>query len=354
MLSLFGKDLIGIDLGSYSLKVVWLKAGAKTPRLKTAASWRLPPEARAASDSGSLAGFLSGIASAKGLRGRRAAALMTGRSLIFRQIYLPVMPEADLREAVKWEIKKEGAIPEEEIVCDYCHASTDGKAAGNLYSLIAFAARKTDVEALMSGFGEAGIGIRVVDAVPTALLFTFNENNVWEDGVNYGVVDIGHEKTTLVILKDRKLAFVREIAFGGIDLTKAVVEALALSETEAEERKISCGLGGDEPGQSGQGGCSRALAPPLERFATELHRSFDFYQAQFRGGAVSKLFLSGATAMMPGIDSFVAEAVGMPSFVDDPLRKIGQRGGVREAAANIAPALAVATGMALRMSQHDY
>lgn len=348
MLRLFGRDLIGIDLGSYSLKVVWLKRGHGSYALKFAASFKLTPEAAAKGGTTlAFSGFLSNVVSGRGITGRRAAVLISGRSLIFRQMYLPVMPEADLREAVKWELKKEGAIPAPDFVCDYCHASTDGKAAANIYPVIAFAAKKTDVESLLALYKTSGVDVRVVDAAPTALLFAFDANNLWEGGVNYGVVDIGCEKSTLVVLKDKKIAFVREIAFGGSDITHAIAETLGKDDTEAEEFKIANGLRGGE-GQADR--VAKAASGALERFAMELHRSFDFYQAQFRGGPVSKLFLSGSTAMITGIDAFIAEAIGIPAFIDDPLRKVKTaHKRAKEAAPAVAPPLTIALGMAIRM-----
>jgi len=347
MMRLFKKDLIGIDPGAHSLKVVWLRGTSSNASLKASASFRMAQGAVNQADTATseYTSALGAAVSAAGLRGRRAATLMTGGSMIFRHMYLPAMPDADLKEAVRWELKKEGVIPFDDMVCDYCHASADGRAAANLYSIIAFAARKSGVQSLMDSFKTAGVEIRVVDTVPTALLFAFNANNKWADGVNYGVIDIGHTRSTLVILRDRQLAFVREIAFGGADLTAALAQASGRDEAWAEEYKLAYGLAGDAK-DNGQG--AKALATGLERFVTEIHRSFDFYKAQFRGGQVSRLYVSGATAMLAGIDAYISDALAIPAFVDDPFRNIRGRG--RKAkAASAAASFSVAFGMAIRM-----
>lgn len=348
MTGLFKKDLIGIDPGTYSLKVVWLRGTPGRASLKASASFRMAQGTGPSADTtaSEYASTLDAAISSERLRGRRAACLMSGGSMIFRHMYLPVMPEADLKEAVKWELKKEGVIPLDDMVCDYCHASTDGRAAANQYSIIAFAAKKSGVHSLLDRFKTAGVGIRVVDTVPTALLFAFNANNKWESGVNYAFVDIGHTKSTLVILRDKQLAFVREIAFGGTDLTSALASASGSDYAWAEEYKLTYGL---TNGAKDNGQAAEALSASLERFATEIHRSFDFYKAQFRGGQVARVYLCGSTAMLSGIDAYISDALSIPAFIDDPLRNIRNRRRKTKEATPNAASLSVAFGMAMRM-----
>lgn len=335
------KNLIGIDIGSYSVKVVSFSGKPGSYSLKTAACFKLPREG--GQPVPATPGLLAEIVKSQKLKGSRAATLLTGSSLVFRHIYLPKMPEKDLKEAVRWEIRKETSIPPEEIVADY--TLSNGSKEENRLSLIAFAARKGDIEKIMSMFREADIDLRVVEAVPTALLASFDLNNSWEDGINYGVLDIGDSKSTLAIFKNKKLAFAREIPSAGQRFTTALAEGLRIDEAEAEELKIAYGLNMPEKETAAKG----ILASAIEGLCAELHRSFNFYQAQFREGSVQKLFLSGGTARLKGIEGFITEAVGIPCFADDPFRgvKIPQNMDKQTISA-MAPCLTIAAGLASR------
>ncbi len=343
-MSIFRKDLIAMDIGSYSAKVVSLSGSPSAWAVEGAAYFKLPRQ-----ESGGAAisnGFLTGLVSAQRLSGKSIAALMTGRSLIFRHLYLPPMPDNDLKEAVRWELKKEGAIAGD-YVSDYCLAGKSARPGENMLSIIAFAVNRGEADAVMTFYKNTGLKIRVLDTVPTALLFAFDAHEEWQDKVNYAVLDIGHLKSTLVILRDKMLVFVREIAFGGEDITKAVADGMKKEPEEAEGLKFTEAVHVKPPDADGT---PHFMKLALERLCSEVHRSLDYYQAQFRGGAMSKLFLCGGTAQIPGIDGFVTETLGIPSFVNDPFRGFKMRAATEaQRIKPIAPSLTVATGMAARL-----
>jgi len=363
------KNLIGIDVGAYSTKIVWLKGGgAGAYRLKSVLYTRLASDRSEGGNS--PAGFLSAIVKSQRLSGKKAATVLYGPELLVRRLSLPPMPDKDLREAVKWEIRKESAIPPEELVCDYVIAASDVKASesgnppvGSL-SIIAFAARRVVVDGLMSEFKSTGVEIRVVETVPTALLSSFDANNVWENGVNYAFVDIGLTASTLAIFKNRKLAFVREMPFGGAEITSALSAETGKNDEECDELKASCfvevgnnvsagGTGSKENGGHSPFALAALTKKIIERLCSDIHRSFEYYQAQYRGGQVERLYLSGGTARMRGIDGFITETLGIPAFVDDPLRKVKTTHGIdMEEIRGITACLSVAFGAAIRMASN--
>lgn len=339
------KNLIGVDIGSYSIKVVKLKGAKGSYTLEAAACVKLPRES--ASDRLAVSGLISEIIRSRKVGGACAATVISGKSLILRHIYLPQMPEKDLKEAVRWEIRKEVAFPPNELVCDYIIASAAAKTSENMLSIIAFAARKNDVEGTMNIFRDAGLELKVIDAVPSALTAAFDANNGWEEGVNYAMLDIGEAKSTLAIFKNQRLGFAREISYGGADLTTAVAQGMNKDASQAEEYKIAFGL------SEAQGGSpeARLLSQSLDGLSTEIHRSFDYYYAQFREGAVSKLFLSGGTSRLKGIEDFLTKAIGISCFTHDPLRKVSVPAKAdNDALRSVAPCLNVAVGLATRTS----
>lgn len=347
MLPYLDRNLIGIDIGSASVKIAYFQGRKGSYTLKAAACSRLPAGPDAAT--GKLPpGFISELVASNGIKGGKVCALASVRSLSFSHINVPVMPENEMREAVKWEVRKETGLPPNDLVSDFTYTGAP-KAGENTVPVIAFSSKKSEIEGLMALFKDSGLEVRVIDAAPTALLAAFDLNNVWEDGVNYSMVDIGATKTTLVIMKNRRLMFAREIPFGGRELTAALAEGLNKEESEAEEYKAANGLHPPE-GEGGEGReAMRILTLHLTGLCRELHRSFDYYHAQFREGAVARLFLCGGTARLKGIDGFVTETLGLESFVDDPFRKVSVPGGFdKERLRLIAPCMSIAAGLATR------
>lgn len=344
MLPFMDTNLIGVDIGSTSVKVAYFKGGKGSYTMKAVAYSRLP--AGPDSAAGKLPpNFISELIASNGIKGRKVCTLASVRSLSFSHLNVPVMPEKEMKEAVRWEVRKETGLPPNDLVSDFTYTGTR-KTGENTVPVIAFSARKGEVDGLIALFKDSGLEVRVIDTAPTALLAAFNLNNVWEDGVNYSMVDIGATKTTLVIMKNNRLMFAREIPFGGNKLTAALSEGLGMEEPAAEEYKIARGL---NPPEGADAEARGLLALHLTGLCREIHRSFDYYQAQFREGAVSRLFLCGGTARLKGIDGLVTETLGIESFVDDPIRKVSIPAGFdRERLRLIAPCMSIAVGLATR------
>jgi len=341
-------NLIGVDIGSYSVKVVSLVGAEGSYTLAGAALFRLPSEGGEAAPM--TPSFLSGILQAKRIKGRRAAALMNGPSLIFKHLKLPIMPEKDLKEAVRWEVRKDLAIAVSptDLILDYMSAAKAAKPGDNTVSIVAFAAVRSDVERTIALFRDAGLELRVLEVVPSALLFSFNINNAWEPGVNYAMLDIGETKSTLAIFKDKRLSFTREIGMGGADFTKCLASGLSKPEEDAEDYKIAFGLIAEDDDEDK---VKKLLSQAVERLCTEVQRSFDYFQAQFREGSVAKLFICGGSSRLKGIEAVISRMIAVPIFKDDPLRSIKiPKAFDRAELAEIAPCLTVAVGLAARKS----
>ncbi len=320
----------GIDAGAWSLKAVAIAGRGGAYSLKSAAYLKYSPVTRT---EGLTPGLLRDFLKANLVPSSRSAVLMTGHSLMFRHFYMPPMPDKDLKEAVKWEIRKEVAIPAADLVSDFVTAGKAARPDGKL-SITAFAGVRKDIDTILAFFKEAGVHVTVLEVIPTALLSAFCLNNAPPADENNAMLDIGEAKSTLAIIRNGRLAFAREIPIGGQDFTRAVGIHMNKGALEAEEYK-----------QSGSEEARLALQKPLERLSAEVHRSFDYYQAEFREGGIARLNVSGGSALLKGLASTIGESSGIPVFVDDPARGLKVKG---DGLGGLAPCFSTAVGLALR------
>lgn len=355
----FDKDaLTGVDIGSYALKVVKIKGKGGNRSLEAAGYSQLSRMTLSEGDS-KLSESIRNLFNAHRIKTKKVASVLSGGSLTVAHLYIPNMPKKDMKEAVRWEMRKHITFSPEELVCDFTIIGEVKKGLPSkdsiggeepMLSLIAFGSRKRDVEQLIKTFESALLEPVMIDAAPMAMLACFDYNNVWENGVNYSMIDIGDSKSTLAIFKDKKLMFVREISIAGREMTSVVMNKLACSEDVAEKEKIRYGI--LKSGESASGEGERvvdAISGVVERLAAEVHRSFDYYQAQFREDSVSKIFLCGGSSRLKGIDNFFANTLGIPCFIDNPLRniKIGSKRFNVSMIKEFAPDLAITVGLAL-------
>ena len=338
------RNLVGVDIGARTIKVVSFRGSGGHYRLETAQAVPTGGEGRAEA--------LARVAKAGRLAGRKAATVLTESMVTARPLELPRMPEGELAEAVRWELGRDSAVPRDELVTDYIYRGGAAQ-GGDEVSLVGFSAKKSDTLALIEDFSRAGLELSVIDTVPTALHSAFSLSVEWEKGFNYAVLDIGETETTLIVFKDGAVEFIRQIHFGGSDITKSVAAALHVSDDEAEEFKKSRGLAGygapaEAAGDEEAG--LKAVSSVVEGLCSEVRRTIEYFQAQFRAGPVSTLYLAGGTAKASGIDDFISETMGLLCFVLDPLRKttVPEKGFDRAHLGSVAPSLAVAAGLATR------
>jgi type IV pilus assembly protein PilM len=336
-------NLIGVDIGSYSIKVIKFKGRRGNYELDAATYTKMPSPMEG--DEGLLGKILADIMKSQGIKGSGLASAIASKYVTIRRLTLPVMPKKDLKKAVIWEMRKGADLAIGDIVCDFIIMGEIDQPEGRFYSIIAFGVAKDDVGGLIRLFKGTSREVVAVDVVPMALLASFDLNNTWEEATNYAIIDIGKSSSTLAIFKDQKIRFAREIMVGGGDITKAVADGMSSGEEGAEEEKIRCGLSkkADNPKVRG------FIIPVIDRLINEISLSSDYYSAQFREGILDRIYLSGGSSMLKGLDEYISSTLNIPCFVDDPLRgvKIPKRlnaGSIKQ----YTPALSVAVGLATR------
>ncbi|HCU37422.1 MAG TPA: hypothetical protein DGT21_18915 [Armatimonadetes bacterium] len=95
---------------------------------------------------------------------------------------------------------------------------------------------------------------------------------------------------------------------------------------------------------------SDALVDPLSELATEIRRSVQHYQRQHRNEQISRLLISGGSAVIPGLSNFLEAEIGIQTEVANPFKNVESDPDDASDAylQNVGPAVAIAVGLALR------
>jgi Tfp pilus assembly protein, ATPase PilM len=95
-----------------------------------------------------------------------------------------------------------------------------------------------------------------------------------------------------------------------------------------------------------------AIYPLLEELVSEIRRSIEYFRSRNPDADVQTIVLCGGGSIMPNLDQFIAQAVGIPAIVGNPFKGVQlqvKRHGPEYVAAN-AHLMAVAVGMGLHAS----
>jgi len=156
----------------------------------------------------------------------------------------------------------------------------------------------------------------------------------------HALVNIGANLMNINILQNGRMTFVRDQFYGGNNLTEDIQKAHGISYQAAEQMKL----------ENFQGIKVDALEGFYAGLTSELTRSLDFYAASDAENPVQKLFLSGGTALIPGIAGELAKRLEIETQVLNPFSviKSSSRKFDAEYLSRIGSMMMIPVGLALR------
>lgn len=291
------RRVLGLDIGSYSLKAVLSRGGLG--RLEVRRFLHYPLEASGEGDlAAAIRKAMARFRQEEDLTGVEFVCAFPGQKASFRRLQLPFTDARKINQTVPFEVETQVPYDIDDLLLDYQILEKGDESAQVLVGL-------TQREALRDLLGTCeagGVDPRILDFDATALsnVATFLEEG---DGFVF-IVDLGHAKTCLCGLKERKLHSVRTIPMGGRALTEALQKDLGAEYTEAERRKHEDGLALIESG-------APAFARSLDRLVKEIERTLNAPENAALGRP-DRLLLCGGTAQMRGLSEYLQDRLGIP------------------------------------------
>jgi type IV pilus assembly protein PilM len=317
-LSLKSKSIIGLDIGSSSVKAVEVSVRPKGIELLHLGVAPLPPE----------------------------AIVQGGHSVIVKKISLPEMTRDELEESIRWEAEQYIPFDINEVNLDFqILEQRDGE--GQMEVLLA-ASKKDLIDDYCAVITEAGLRPAVIDVAAFAVANAFEANYEVQPDEVVALVNIGAQTVNLNILANGVPAFTRDVSTGGNQYTEEIQKTLSVGFEEAERIK----LGGD-PESDGQEvvpqEVEEAMSSVTETVIGEISRSLDFFQATAAESRISRILLSGGGAKISGLEKAFHERTQLPVEKLNPLgRMLPSTRYQPEFIEQVAPALGVGVGLALR------
>ncbi|MDD3925049.1 MAG: type IV pilus assembly protein PilM [bacterium] len=234
----------GVDIGTNSIKMVEIEATKSGLRLVNIGIEETPSEAIEASiitEPQAVGEALSRLIAREGFSRSAAVSSLAGQSLITRLIEVPRMGDAELSEAMKWEVERYIPFPAKEVVLDFKSLPSDDAEATQMEVLLV-AAKKEMVNNHIAALSSAKLDLVAIDIEPLALsrsLIDVCRNGDEEAPSNIMIVNIGASMTDITIIKDGNIGFNRGIPTGGRNVTQAISNFLLVGLDEAEQIKLT-------------------------------------------------------------------------------------------------------------------
>jgi type IV pilus assembly protein PilM len=350
-----GKLVLGLDIGSTSVKMIMLKEQRKRGQvsyaLQSFGMKPLPPEAivdGALMNSTAIVQALQELMSELKVKSKEVAIGVSGHSVIIKKIQMPRMSQEELEESIQWEAEQYIPFDVKDVNIDTQILDSGGNDATGQMDVLLVAAKKDMINDYTTVVSESGLQPVVVDVDAFAVQNMFTTNYDVPEKETVVLINAGASVVNINILSNGITVFTRDVTIGGNQFTEEIQKQLNVSYEEAEALKIG-GTRGDSDAVVPQE-VERVLTGVAEQVAGEIQRSLDFYAGTAVEANFTKVYLSGGTAKIPALFKTIETRVGVPVEILNPFRKIDVDNRKFDPAfiMEVAPMAAVAVGLALR------
>jgi len=341
------RDVIGLDIGCSSIKLVELREDKKGYTLQNLAISPLPSEAivdGALMDSVTIIDAIRDVIANSKTKARDVVTSVSGHSVIVKKISLPFMTEAELEESIQWEAERYIPFDINDVNIDF---QIFGAAPENpeVMDVVLVAAKKDMINDYVSIIMEAGLNPVIIDIDSFALenMLAINYDIAKEETV--AIVNVGASVANINIVKNNISAFTRDIFKGGNQITEEIQRQLHVDHEEAERIKV-----GSKVDLTSQSVIEDVLKTASESLAVEIGNSLDFFQSTTTYEKIGKLYLSGGGSKIKDFDMTLQQQIGIPVEIANPFKKVEYSGKAfdLEYLREIGPIMAVGVGLASR------
>jgi len=341
------KGLVGLDIGSSSVKAVELQGKGSNIQLVSLGYESLPEDSIVDGqimELNNVSNAVQNIFRSNQMKTERVAAGVSGNSVIVKNIVVPQMSEEELEESIEWHAEEHIPFDVADVSLDY---QITGSGSDALHVLMA-ACKRDKVSNIRQAIQLAGKEPAVIDVDAFALQNCYEVNYRPQPGDVVALLNIGASTMNINILNGTRSVFTRDVSVGGSQYTSLLQKELGLTFDQAEAVKRGMQL----PEGVEQSQINSIMETVSEILGLEIQKTMDFYRATAddHEATVQKILISGGGSKLPGLRDYLAKRFEMAVEIFDPFRQItvDARKFDPEYMREIVPEMAVAVGLALR------
>ncbi len=312
------QGVIGIDIGTASIKLIEIEESKGGYRLKNFGIGHLPKDSivnGSILNHDGVVSVLQQLISNLKVKCKNAVVSISGHPVIIKKITMPLATNEELADSIKYEAEQYIPFALEEVNIDFRILSVDEEKTEQM-NVMLVAAKKVMINEYTKVLTAAGLRPIILDIDVFALenAFELNYNN--EEKRTIALVDIGASTTNINIIRDRVSSFTRDIFLGGNSISEELQKKFGISFEEAETFKIARGIEGIgyEEGED-------VITQGCRSIAAEIHKTLDFYSSTAYE-SVEKIYICGGCVKLQDVRSIVEDYTGIATEIMDCFRMI--------------------------------
>lgn len=337
--------VVGIDVGSSSIKVVELENRNNVVTLTTYGELQLGPYDEekpigqpvvltASTERQALVDILRESA----VKARGAVFAMPLSSSFVTIMSLAATPDEDITPRVRVEARKHIPVPIAEVTLDWAEVEMTAEASEHNRDVLLAAIQNEALKRFTSlmqavNFNNAPTEIECFSAIRG--IYSAEEEDI-------AIIDIGATLTKLYIVRGGMLQRMYRVRAGGAECTTKIATEYDISFEEAEVLKRSIARD-DEKFPTIQ----KIHLNHFSRVMREFKQVIADYEKKIET-TISTIHLTGGTVLFPGIDTYVANELQQDVTISAPFNKVAYPAFMEDTMKEIGPSFTNALGAALR------
>lgn len=335
--------VVGLDIGTYTIKAIELKKNGNGFKVLRAASvpnevGRVLPADPAEREK--LVALIKKLFSDNKFSTSDVRAGLPEAMVSTKIVNMPPLSDAELASAVVWQAEQYIPIPAQNLQLEYqVLYRPDKKNVSDQMRVLLVGMTKQTLEQYSGMLYESGLELTGIETNMLGLYrAVLLENNL----PTTLVVHMGSSTTEMFVIHNGELSFVYAYPNGGSVLSRALERGLGLDPSQAEAYKRTYGL---DPSQL-EGKVRETLLPVFSLFVTEIQKALQYFSGSHQGAQVSRIILSGGSAALPNVIPTIAESLPLEITLFSPLNTLTMEKGVEINPLDL-PSYGVAVGLAV-------
>lgn len=342
-----GESVLGIDIGTSSIKIVQIAEKRGSAVLETYGEIALGPYNEA--DVGQsvnppaekVSEALTDLMREANVTSRVGGIAVPLSASLISLITLPTKDQEELKQMIPIEARKYIPVPISEVSLDWFvipdseaeFLGAAGKARSpNSTDILLVAIHNSALTRYDTVIKGASLTPRFYEIEPFSLSRASYEHTTTPTMV----IDFGASGTRVYVIEFGIIDVSHTINRGGQDITRSLASSLSLTFTEAEKMKRESGVSASEAGAS-----------TLNYIFSEAHRIYLTYQRK-EGKPISKIVLTGGGANLTGVIEMAKKEFDAPVELATPFDRVQTPAFINDVLKGAGPTFSNAVGLALR------
>jgi type IV pilus assembly protein PilM len=343
------KNLVGLDVGANSIKLVKLDSSRAGYSVSALGIRELPPEAIVADEIKDREAVIFNVQSLideVDPKIKEVVVSISGFGVITDKFMIDKKSGSEAEQAILFEAEQRSPFDVEDVTLDHHVIRVDEET--RKAEILLVAARNEFLNSYIELIIDAGLQPLVVDVDAFAVLNAY-ENNYEIDPERITVlVNVGFDVTNVLYLYEGLYHSTRDISAGTREVYNSIQKEFRLNAELANKA-----IKGEMKDSIDQDMLKATIITSTEEMVSGLELAFSYFKTQAKVEKIDWMVLSGGGALVPYLPEYLQSKLNIPLEILNPLRNIDYDPDVFQYLEpdKVAPLLTVPVGLAMRKAR---